>query len=184
MTYLGQEGKVVYQAKDGKSIRAFPALEWLAAMCSHIPNKGEQTVRYYGRYSDVSRGKRQKTGDGDVIPCILEPEGDVKVLRRNWARLIQKIYAVDPLVCPKCKGAMRIISSIEDPSIIRAILEHLGLWLVRSRPPPKIHAPPVCVHNTGRPTASCITDEHSQLPPNYDYLYHDPEYSWEDYIQS
>jgi|GEM_PF-6387328 len=24
-----------------------PALEWLAAMCSHIPNKGEQMVRYY-----------------------------------------------------------------------------------------------------------------------------------------
>ncbi|MFH0960898.1 MAG: hypothetical protein V1897_19610, partial [Pseudomonadota bacterium] len=38
--------------------------------------------------------------------------------RRNWARLIQKIYEVDPLVCPKCKGAMRI-SSIEDPSVFR-----------------------------------------------------------------
>jgi hypothetical protein len=30
---------------------------------------------------------------------------------------------------------MRIISSIEDPSVIRAILKHLGIWLVRSRPP-------------------------------------------------
>ncbi len=52
-------------------------------------------------------------------------------------RLIQKIYEVDPLVCPKCQGAMRIISSIEDPSVIRAILDHLGIWLVRARPPPK-----------------------------------------------
>ena len=24
------------------------ALEWLAAMCSHVPNRGEQMVRYYG----------------------------------------------------------------------------------------------------------------------------------------
>jgi len=47
------------------------------------------------------------------------------------------------LVCPKCLGAMRIISSIEDPPVIRAILEHLGLWLVKARPPPKIQAPPV-----------------------------------------
>ena len=40
--------------------------------------------------------------------------------------MIQKIYEVDPLVCPKCKGSMRVISSIEDPSVIRAILALLG----------------------------------------------------------
>jgi len=28
--------------------KVFDALEWLAAMCSHIPNRGEQMVRYYG----------------------------------------------------------------------------------------------------------------------------------------
>ncbi|MEK7374505.1 MAG: hypothetical protein AABZ85_05690, partial [Thermodesulfobacteriota bacterium] len=112
-------------------------------LCSHIPNRGEQMVRYYGHYSNVSRGKRQKESSDDVILCILEPQGDEKIFRRNWARLIQKIYEVDPLVCPKCQGAMRVISSIEDPSVIRAILKHLGIWLVRSRPPPKIHDPPV-----------------------------------------
>ncbi|MCX5855497.1 MAG: hypothetical protein NTZ24_13170 [Deltaproteobacteria bacterium] len=54
----------------------FPALEWLAAMCSHIPNRGEQMVRYYGYYSNVSCGKRQKEGHDDAIPCIFEPQGD------------------------------------------------------------------------------------------------------------
>jgi hypothetical protein len=53
-------------------------MEWLAAMCSHIPNKGEQVVKYYGFYSNVSRGKRQKAGGDDAIPCILEPQGDEK----------------------------------------------------------------------------------------------------------
>ena len=69
-------------------------MEWLAAMCSHIPNKGEQMVRYYGHYSNVSRGKRQKAGTDDALPCILEPQGDEKTFRRNWARLIQKIYGL------------------------------------------------------------------------------------------
>lgn len=46
MQYLDQEGKVVYASKDGKSIKVSPAMEWLAAMCSHIPNRGEQMVRY------------------------------------------------------------------------------------------------------------------------------------------
>ena len=37
-------------------------------MCSHIPNRGEQMVRYYGYYSNVSRGKRQKEGLDDAAP--------------------------------------------------------------------------------------------------------------------
>jgi hypothetical protein len=38
MQYLDQEGKVIYTTKDGKTSKFFPALEWLAAMCSHRPN--------------------------------------------------------------------------------------------------------------------------------------------------
>jgi hypothetical protein len=46
-----------------------------------------------------------------------------KEARQNWARLIQKIYEVDPLVCPKCQGQMKIISFIEDLDIIEKILQ-------------------------------------------------------------
>lgn len=42
-------------------------------------------------------------------------------------RLIHKMYEVDPLVCPKCKGAMKIISFIDQPEVIKQILQHLGL---------------------------------------------------------
>jgi len=45
MQSLDQEAKVVSTAKDGKSIKVFDALEWLAAMCSHVPDRGEQMVR-------------------------------------------------------------------------------------------------------------------------------------------
>lgn len=51
----------VQQAQFLKEQKTFDALEWFAAMCSHVPNKGEQMVRYYGYYSNVSRGKRKKT---------------------------------------------------------------------------------------------------------------------------
>lgn len=120
----------------------FDALEWLAAMSSHIPNKGEQMVRYYGYYSNVARGKRKKADAGNVIPCILEPELADRRSRRNWARLIQKIYEVDPLECPKCAGPMRVIAFIEEMDVIRKILEHLELWDDRRRPVPTANAPP------------------------------------------
>jgi hypothetical protein len=71
----------------------------------------------------VAFGKR-RTFD-DLIPSILEPE-DLKP-NRTWARLIQKIYEVDPLACPKCQGHMRILAFIEDEEAIEKILKHLGL---------------------------------------------------------
>jgi len=143
MTYHREKGQVEYQSKDGSQVKTFDALEWLAAMCSHVPNKGEQMARYYGYYSNVARGKRKKTGDDDNIPCILEPELSDQEFRRNWARLIQKIYEVDPLVCPKCSGEMRVIAFIEDKDVIKKILQHLGLWDVKRKPRPVAHGPPI-----------------------------------------
>ncbi|MHB9096833.1 MAG: transposase [Syntrophales bacterium] len=62
MQYIADEGTVIYSAKRANDRKVFDAPEWLAAMCSHVPNRGEQMVRYYGWYSDVTRGKRRKEG--------------------------------------------------------------------------------------------------------------------------
>jgi hypothetical protein len=68
MTYLPEESKVIYESKDAQKEKVFDALEWLAAMSSHVPDKGEQMVRYYGYYSNVSRGKRKKRNQDGWIP--------------------------------------------------------------------------------------------------------------------
>ena len=39
--------KVVYASKDGKTEQTFDALDWLARIVVHIPNKYEQSVRYF-----------------------------------------------------------------------------------------------------------------------------------------
>lgn len=59
-----------YRSKDGRETKMLQALEWLAAMCSHVPNKGEQIVRYYGYYNNVEREKRKKADDDDKISCF------------------------------------------------------------------------------------------------------------------
>ena len=104
---------------------------------THIPGRYEHTVRYYGYYSNKSRGIRKKAEvDGD-IPAVIPNEMSSKESRQNWARLIQKIYEVDPLICPKCWGQMHIISFIEELYIIEKILRHLGLWDIRNHDPPQ-----------------------------------------------
>ena len=106
-------------------------------------------VRYYGFYSNKQRGIRRKEGlqkPGD------EPElkKDIEIIEvadyhpprvpsKTWRECIKKIWEVDPLCCPRCSGAMKIISFITEPSIIYKILEHLGLWKQKSsRSPPAL----------------------------------------------
>jgi len=38
-----------------RNFEVFSACDWLAALTAHIPNAGEQLVRYSGWYSTVSR---------------------------------------------------------------------------------------------------------------------------------
>jgi hypothetical protein len=69
MTYIPEESKVSYQSKDGKDEKVFDALEWLAAMCSHVLNRGEQTrlpwpIELFFRILDkrISDDRKKKHG--------------------------------------------------------------------------------------------------------------------------
>ncbi|MDY6906390.1 MAG: transposase [Thermodesulfobacteriota bacterium] len=131
------QAKVIYQAKDGRERKVFPALDWLAQLTTHIPNRREHMVRYYGYYSNKSRGQRKKADQDDAIVNIIETGLPNKAFRKSWARLIQKIYETDPLLCPKCQGQMKIISFIEELPVIKQIMQHLGLWEIRNTGPPQ-----------------------------------------------
>lgn len=63
--------KVVYTSKDRKSQKVFNALDWLGRLVTHIPGRYEQTVRYYGWYSNKSREMRKKAGTDDTIPAVM-----------------------------------------------------------------------------------------------------------------
>ena len=64
---------------------------------------------------------------------------------KNWSLSAVLWREVDPLVCPKCFGAMRIIAFIEEPDVMKKILKHLGLWDVKRKPRPVANAPPIDV---------------------------------------
>lgn len=102
----------------------------------------------------------KKTEADDEIPPIMPGEMSSKEFRRNWARLIQKIYEVDPLLCPKCQGEMRINSFIDQAEIIQKILRHLNLRDTRNHdlPPEDPSYIPELTYD----------DSDSQIP-SYDY---------------
>ena len=141
--------QIIYTGKNSRVEERFTALDWLARLVTHIPNRGDQLVQYYGYYSNKSRGMRKKAEDQNInaektdmgtetsntIPCLVESDILRKAFRKSWARLIQKVYNTDPLLCPKCNGVMRIIAFIEEEAVIKKILTHLNLWLPGHDPP-------------------------------------------------
>jgi len=80
--------KVIYTSKDRKSKTIFNALDWLARLVTHIPGRYEYTVRYYGYFSNKSRGMRKKADADDTISTIMPNEMFSSEARQNWARLI------------------------------------------------------------------------------------------------
>ena len=70
-----------------------------------------------------------KGQDAQAKPTApIEPVSEFATRARSaWARLIRKVYEADPPECPKGKGPMRVIALIDDPGVVRHILEELGL---------------------------------------------------------
>ncbi|MEW5815538.1 MAG: outer membrane lipoprotein-sorting protein [Spirochaetota bacterium] len=46
-------------------------------------------------------------------------------IKRAWARLLSKVYEVDPFICPKCGSEMQVIAVIQESEEIKRILRHL-----------------------------------------------------------
>ncbi|MCB0338001.1 MAG: transposase [Bdellovibrionales bacterium] len=119
---------------DGaKSHREFHPLEFLAELSQHIPNKWEQTVRYFGRYSARARGAK-RLREKQLMPIsLIEPSYTPS---KTWASCMKKIFELNPLECPKCGAQMKIKAFIHDTREIIRITENLNIqsWI----PPPKL----------------------------------------------
>ncbi len=81
--------------------------------------------------------KSQQATEISWKPEVIEIEAPPvsKELKKRWSYFIRKVYETDPLICPKCKGQMRIISFIDQPDVIKKILQHVGLWEDADAPP-------------------------------------------------
>ena len=130
------EGKVRYQySRHGSQEESMDYLEFIARVNSHIPNKGQVMICYYGLYSNAHRDKMRKAGADPFYPPIIEDD-PAYVPSKGWAEMIRKVYEVDPLICPSCGGQMKVISFIEDPKAIDRIIGHLKITFQAERPPP------------------------------------------------
>ncbi len=150
---------------DGRQVLHFSAEALLLRLCALIPPPRVHLVRYAGIFAPNARGRAALTAQhkrdtnraepepceppraalttGAELPtlaalCKVPPRDDPTRSRRlAWATLLRRTFQFEVLVCPRCAGPMRLIRVIEDPSVIRTILAHLGLRTAPARAGPR-----------------------------------------------
>jgi hypothetical protein len=50
--------------------------------------------------------------------------------------MILKVYEVDPMVCLKCGGRMKVVAFLTEVAVVDRIIDHLKLRFVAAKPPP------------------------------------------------
>src|SRR5262249_32360731 len=110
---------------DGTTGIKLSPLELLEKLAELVPLPRVHLVQYGGCLAPHSplRGAitptpRQQGVEGD--------EATTESPRWSWARLLQRVFALDLATCPLChQGALRMISAITQVEVIRKILRHL-----------------------------------------------------------
>jgi len=136
----------------------------LTAASAHIPDPHEKTTIFYGWYSNRTRGHRKQRGlrgkAGATTPAHDEPTP--LAVRQAWAHLIRKVHEVNPLLCPRCGGTMRVVAVRNQPDVFRQILVHLGI----ARPPQTDRPPPVSRSSDSCEDASRVRESPRPTPPH------------------
>jgi len=76
--------------------------------------------------------------DANRVPVVLGliEEAPPPLTSKGWAEMIRKVYEVDPLVCPRCGGRMKVVAFLTEYAVVDRIIRHLELTFVAEKPPP------------------------------------------------
>jgi hypothetical protein len=199
ITWNATSKTVIYRSKrhhkTKRNFEIFKAPDFIAAALLHLPPKSQQTVRYYGVYSNKARGRPRETSPTTLNTCLNQlevthadphnervaqgvlmlveppPKRSARLMRPLWRDLILQVWGGDPLECPCCHGTMKIKRPVLRREEGEFFLRLHGLWegvVHLPRPPP----PPFDIENLQRivPPWRAIKEWIPDEEPNLDWF--------------
>jgi hypothetical protein len=132
------DGRLLYRLKrrwrDGTTHVVFQPPELVEKLAAIVPPPRIHMVRYHGVLAPRAGCRREVVGARNVKRKsrdeIDDSASDCSHTSRRWmpwAKLMQRVFAIDVLECPRCRGKMKILATIHPPKATAAILESLGL---------------------------------------------------------
>ena len=150
---------------DGRARLVLTSVELLDKLVPLIPPTYANLTRFHGVFAPTSRLRAKVVPppvETSATPCpstapapastwpttstepSSKPSPPRSAYRLDWAALLKRVFAVDVMVCSRCDGPMKVIAFLEEPTVVKAILTHLGL---PAEPLPAVNAqaPPTTV---------------------------------------
>jgi hypothetical protein len=139
------DGRIAYELRhpwrDGTTHVVFTGTELVEKLAVLVPFPRGNSTRYHGILapgakwrSAVIRDRRSSrprtpASSSSVLPPAMPAREffPLRERRLSWADLIRRVFSSEVLSCPRCSGRCRVIATITQPEVIRAILKCLGL---------------------------------------------------------
>ena len=109
----------------------FEPLDFIARLAEQVQkSRVKNLTRFHGLFAPNSkhralvtpakRGRSNQARVTDEPPTPTERRASL-----TWAQRLKQVFNIDIETCSACGGAMKVIASIEDPMVIKQILDHL-----------------------------------------------------------
>ncbi len=127
---LRDDGDVVYEFKrpwkDGSWAIILSPMEFMEKIVSLVPRPYQNMCIYSGVFGPRSRARNK------IIRKPLEQDEDDKSKSSSsktytWAEAMAKVFAIDVSRCKCCGGKLKVVSACTKASVVRRILEHVGI---------------------------------------------------------
>ena len=94
---------------------------------SQVARPSGQSATFSGVFAPHSRWRAEVTPAGRGTPRSTDlrtPAGRHRAL--TWAQRLKRVFGIEIETCEQCGGKVKVIASIEDPTVIGKILGHLA----------------------------------------------------------
>ena len=163
---------------QGPAVHEWTGVEFVRRVAALIPPARRHVVRYYGALGPCSplrpavnaatkgRATSEELEAGYSVTLVGRAAREAgraarkaaSAALRSWAACVRKVFEVDPVLCGKCGGEMKLVAVVLDDGELDRILAHEG-WPVEFPKTKPSRSPP------GRASSA---DEAGQLDPRAD----------------
>jgi hypothetical protein len=112
--------------RDGTTHIILEPLDFIARLAALVPKPRVNLTRFHGVFAPNSTLRHHVTpaDRGKRKPI----EAKTPAQRRTamtWAQRLKRVFKIDIETCDQCGGTVKVIACIEDPAIVKRILDHL-----------------------------------------------------------
>jgi hypothetical protein len=134
-------GQLLYHFRrawsDGSTALLLEPLELLERLAALVPPPRRPLLAYHGLLAPRAEWRAAVVPKPSPADARLPADGLIP-RRWPWARLLQRVFGFEVLVCDRCGGPRRILGVVTEPPAVRRLLATLGL---APQPPPGRPAP-------------------------------------------